>query len=80
MKNYLIAWLPRWLQFNIVLFYKERNDANSVAEKKFNYECIVTVNASLSHRFRDGKFSMQIPLFCDGDKCIFRDLNPTQNR
>lgn len=33
MKNYLIAWLPRWLQFNRVLFYKERNDANSVAEK-----------------------------------------------
>lgn len=34
----------------------------------------------LSHRFRDGKYSMQISIFCEGDKCVFRDLNPEQNR
>lgn len=34
----------------------------------------------LSHRFRDGRFSMQISLFCEGSECIFRDLNPTQSR
>lgn len=34
----------------------------------------------LSHRFADGKFSMQISRFCKGDKCLFKDLNPEQNR
>jgi hypothetical protein len=34
----------------------------------------------LSHRFRDGKFSIQVSIFCEGKKCLFRDLNPLQNR
>lgn len=34
----------------------------------------------LSHRFADGKFSIQISRFCEGDKCIFTDLNPEQRR
>lgn len=34
----------------------------------------------LSHRFANGKFSMQISRFCEGDKCIFKDLHPEQNR
>ncbi|WP_419419521.1 hypothetical protein ACNVED_13575 [Legionella sp. D16C41] len=34
----------------------------------------------VSHRFRDGKFSLQVSIFCEGNQCIFRDLNPEQNR
>lgn len=34
----------------------------------------------VSHRFRDGKFSLQVSVFCEGKPCIFRDLNPEQNR
>lgn len=34
----------------------------------------------LSHRFADGKFSIQISRFCEGDKCVFTDLNPAQDR
>jgi hypothetical protein len=48
------------------------------------YKAEDTKNAHLlgyvSHRFRDGKFSLQISVFCEGDKCIFRDYNPQQNR
>jgi len=32
----------------------------------------------VSHRFRDGKFSLQVSIFCEGDQCIFRGLNPQQ--
>ena len=32
----------------------------------------------VSHRFRDGKFSLQVSVFCEGQKCVFKDLNPTQ--
>lgn len=34
----------------------------------------------LSHRFADGKFSVQISRFCKVGKCVFADLNPEQNR
>jgi hypothetical protein len=34
----------------------------------------------LSHRLGEGKFSVQISRFCEGDKCVFTDLNPEQNR
>ena|SRR5258708_2371679 len=34
----------------------------------------------VAHRFRDGKYSLQVSIFCEGDKCLFRDLNPLQNR
>lgn len=34
----------------------------------------------LSHRFADGKFSIQISRFCEGNKCVFMDLNPEQSR
>ena len=34
----------------------------------------------VSHRFRDGKYSLQVSIFCEGGKCIFRDLNPLQRR
>ncbi|WP_131783189.1 hypothetical protein [Legionella gresilensis] len=32
----------------------------------------------VSHRFRDGKFSLQISMFCESGQCVFRDLNPDQ--
>lgn len=32
----------------------------------------------VAHRFRDGRFSLQVSIFCEGDKCVFRDLNPQQ--
>lgn len=34
----------------------------------------------VSHRFRDGKFSLQVSVFCESDKCIFKDLNPDQKQ
>jgi hypothetical protein len=34
----------------------------------------------VAHRFRDGKYSLQVSIFCVGDKCLFRDLNPLQTR
>lgn len=34
----------------------------------------------VSHRFRDGHFSLQVSIFCVGDQCVFRDLNPEQKR
>lgn len=34
----------------------------------------------LSHRFADGKFSLQISRFCESNKCVFMDLNPEQDR
>ncbi|STX52497.1 Uncharacterised protein [Legionella busanensis] len=32
----------------------------------------------VSHRFRDGKFSLQISMFCEGGQCVFRNLDPDQ--
>lgn len=32
----------------------------------------------VSHRFRDGKFSLQVSIFCMGQQCVFKDLNPQQ--
>ena len=34
----------------------------------------------LSHRFADGKFSVQISRFCEGNECVFKDLDPEQTR
>ncbi|STX55625.1 Uncharacterised protein [Legionella beliardensis] len=34
----------------------------------------------VSHRFRDGTFSLQVSIFCKNNQCLFRDLNPEQNR
>lgn len=34
----------------------------------------------LSHRFADEKFSVQISRFCKGERCVFADLNPEQER
>lgn len=34
----------------------------------------------VSHRFRDGRFSLQVSVFCEGSQCVFRDLNPEQHR
>ncbi|KTD43064.1 hypothetical protein [Legionella parisiensis] len=34
----------------------------------------------VSHRFRDGTFSLQVSIFCKNKQCIFRDLNPAQDR
>lgn len=34
----------------------------------------------VSHRFRDGTFSLQVSIFCKNNQCVFRDLNPDQNR
>lgn len=34
----------------------------------------------VSHRFRDGTFSLQVSIFCKNKPCLFRDLNPDQNR
>lgn len=34
----------------------------------------------ISHRFRDGKFSLQVSMFCEGDQCVFRDLSPKQDK
>lgn len=34
----------------------------------------------VSHRFRDGKFSIQISMFCKSKECIFKDLSPEQNK
>jgi hypothetical protein len=33
----------------------------------------------VSHRFRDGEFSLQISMFCHEGTCIFRDLSPRQH-
>lgn len=32
----------------------------------------------ISHRFRDGQFSLQVSVFCEGGQCIFKELNPKQ--
>ncbi|KTD69469.1 MULTISPECIES: hypothetical protein [Legionella] len=34
----------------------------------------------VSHRFRDGTFSLQVSIFCKNKQCVFRDLNPDQDR
>lgn len=34
----------------------------------------------VSHRFRDGKFSLQVSIFCVGQECVFKDLNPQQKK
>ncbi|MCE0722041.1 MULTISPECIES: hypothetical protein [Legionella] len=34
----------------------------------------------VSHRFRDGTFSLQVSIFCNDKQCVFRDLNPDQDR
>jgi len=34
----------------------------------------------LSHRFADGKFSLQMSRFCEEGKCVFSSLNPEQSR
>lgn len=34
----------------------------------------------VSHRFRDGKFSLQVSIFCEGQQCVFKDLNPEQKK
>lgn len=34
----------------------------------------------LSHRLGAGKFSIQVSRFCEGEQCVFRDLNPEQDR
>jgi hypothetical protein len=33
----------------------------------------------VSHRFRDGRFSLQVSIFCEGEQCVFKDLNPEQS-
>ncbi|STY29167.1 Uncharacterised protein [Legionella wadsworthii] len=33
----------------------------------------------VSHRFRDGTFSLQISVFCNDKECVFKNLNPSQN-
>lgn len=34
----------------------------------------------LSHRLGSGKFSVQISRFCEGEQCVFTDLNPEQKK
>lgn len=33
----------------------------------------------ISHRLGDGKFSVQISRFCEGNDCLFTGLNPAQD-
>ncbi|MCE3043803.1 hypothetical protein [Legionella sp. 16cNR16C] len=33
----------------------------------------------VSHRFRDGTFSLQVSVFCKDKHCVFKDLNPKQD-
>ncbi|RAP37804.1 hypothetical protein B1207_02090 [Legionella quinlivanii] len=33
----------------------------------------------VSHRFRDGTFSLQVSVFCKNEHCVFKDLNPQQS-
>ena len=34
----------------------------------------------VSHRFREGIFSLQISIFCKNNQCLFRNLNPDQDK
>jgi hypothetical protein len=66
---------------------KIKHDDKKCSDSGVGYEIYRTEDTKkenllgyLSHRLGAGKFSVQISRFCEGDKCVFKNLNPAQDR